>query len=150
MKGSKITAALSWAAVAAAGVAAGAGGFTFVYAKGYSYLSNKPEVCVNCHVMRDNYDGWGVSSHRGVTCNECHVPHGLVGKYAAKAESGFRHSWAFTFEDVQVIRANERSRYILNENCASCHSEMTAFICSPETRPPMDCIRCHRGAGHVF
>ena len=32
-----------------AGVAAGVGGFTFVYARGYSYLTNDPKACVNCH-----------------------------------------------------------------------------------------------------
>ncbi|MGD8720057.1 MAG: cytochrome c nitrite reductase small subunit [Candidatus Zixiibacteriota bacterium] len=150
MRGHIISAVLKWAAVAAIGAAVGLGAFTFVYARGYSYLSNDPEVCVNCHVMRDNYDSWTASSHRGETCNECHVPHGLVGKYAAKAESGFRHSWAFTFEDVQVLRANERSREMLNENCMQCHAGMTAAICANETDLPMDCIRCHSGAGHVF
>jgi cytochrome c nitrite reductase small subunit len=34
------------------GLAAGLGAFTFVYARGYSYLSNDPSACANCHIMR--------------------------------------------------------------------------------------------------
>ena len=31
------------------GVPAGIGCYTFVYAKGYSYLTNDPAACANCH-----------------------------------------------------------------------------------------------------
>ena len=34
------------------GVVVGLGTYTFVYAKGYSYLSNDPAACANCHVMQ--------------------------------------------------------------------------------------------------
>jgi cytochrome c nitrite reductase small subunit len=44
------------------GVAAGVGGFTFVYAKGASYLTNDPAACANCHVMEEHYSGWVRSS----------------------------------------------------------------------------------------
>ena len=30
------------------GLTIGIGGYTFVYAKGYSYLSNDPQACANC------------------------------------------------------------------------------------------------------
>ena len=44
------------------GIPAGIGAFTFVYAKGFSYLSTDPRACVNCHVMREHPDGFhGVS-----------------------------------------------------------------------------------------
>ncbi|MFX3828794.1 NapC/NirT family cytochrome c, partial [Streptococcus suis] len=67
------------------GIAMGAGGFTFVYGQGFSYLSNDPKACVNCHIMREQYDGWSRSSHHAVaTCNDCHTPHALIPKYASK------------------------------------------------------------------
>ena len=34
---------------ASLGVIAGIGGYTFVYAKGASYLTNDPAACANCH-----------------------------------------------------------------------------------------------------
>ncbi|MDZ4859404.1 MAG: NapC/NirT family cytochrome c [Candidatus Hydrogenedentes bacterium] len=45
------------------GVLLGVGGYTFVYAKGTSYLTNDPRACANCHVMNEQYDGWMKASH---------------------------------------------------------------------------------------
>jgi cytochrome c nitrite reductase small subunit len=39
------------------GLLVGLGLYTFVYAKGASYLTNDPAACVNCHVMNEQYDG---------------------------------------------------------------------------------------------
>ena len=76
------------------GLLVGLGGYTFVYARGYSYLSNDPTACANCHVMRDHFEAWTRASHRAVAvCNDCHTPPGLLGKYATKARNGFWHSF---------------------------------------------------------
>ena len=73
-----------------AGLTLGIGSYTFVYARGYSYLTNDPAACANCHVMRDHYAAWTRASHRSVAvCNDCHTPPGLLGKYATKAQNGF-------------------------------------------------------------
>jgi hypothetical protein len=48
--------------VALAGVSA----YTFRYAEGFSYLKTDPKACVNCHILRPQYDGWSKSSHRAV------------------------------------------------------------------------------------
>ena len=45
------------------GVALGVGAYTFVYARGASYLTNDPNACANCHIMREQLDGWIASSH---------------------------------------------------------------------------------------
>ncbi|MFW5942556.1 MAG: cytochrome c nitrite reductase small subunit, partial [Chloroflexota bacterium] len=58
-----------WLWLLVAGVAGGAvglGGFTFIYAEGASYLSDDPNACVNCHVMRDVHDAWNHGSHKAV------------------------------------------------------------------------------------
>ena len=79
------------------GLGAGLGAYTFVYAKGYSYLTNDPAACANCHVMESYYSGWLKGPHRAVAaCNDCHTPHNFVGKYATKASNGFWHSFYFT------------------------------------------------------
>ncbi len=63
------------AAAILAGAAVGLGSYTFIYAKGYSYVMNNPAACANCHVMRDHFDAWAKGSHRVVaTCNDCHTP----------------------------------------------------------------------------
>src|SRR5688572_27540350 len=81
----------------AVGLAVGIGGFTFVYAKGDSYLTDDPQACANCHVMEGQFAGWTRSSHRAVAvCNDCHTPKGFLAKYLNKSANGARHSWAFT------------------------------------------------------
>ena len=131
----------------AVGMLIGVSGYTFWYGRGYSYLSNNPETCINCHIMRDNFDSWSVSSHRNVTCNDCHLPHSLVGKYATKIEHGIRHSAAFTFENVQVIRITPKSLNHVEHNCIRCHEPMVSSILQEKQ---MSCTRCHSGVGHVF
>jgi nitrate/TMAO reductase-like tetraheme cytochrome c subunit len=42
----------------ALGVAVGVGVYTFAYARGWSYLTDDPAACANCHVMREQFDGW--------------------------------------------------------------------------------------------
>ena len=64
------TIAVSISAAMLFGVAVGLAAYTFVYAKGYSYLTNDPAACANCHVMQAQYDAWMKSSHHSVAaCN---------------------------------------------------------------------------------
>jgi cytochrome c nitrite reductase small subunit len=84
----------------ALGVCLGLGGYTFWYAQGASYLSNDPLACVNCHIMREQYDGWQKGPHHAVaTCNDCHAPHDFIPKMASKMRNGWNHSRAFTMQD---------------------------------------------------
>jgi cytochrome c nitrite reductase small subunit len=137
------------------GVAIGIGGYTFVYAEGASYLSNDPEACVNCHIMRDEFTAWQGSSHHAVAaCNDCHTPHDFVGKYWTKAEHGFRHSKGFTFQDFhEPIRMKESSERVVLRNCVRCHEMAVDDITAPwaghgAREETNDCLRCHAGAGH--
>lgn len=132
----------------AAGVVLGVGGYTFWYGGGHAYLSDDPRACVNCHIMQESYDTWRVSSHRGATCNDCHLPEAGPGKYAAKVENGFRHSWAFTFQDVQVLRITRGNLENLQGNCVRCHAALVWMIRPHELDAPAACTRCHRGVGH--
>src|SRR5262245_10480814 len=143
-------AAVSVAGLALAGLIGllvGLGAYTFDYAEGTSYLSNDPEACVNCHIMREQYDGWQKTAHHAVaTCNDCHVPHDLVGKYLAKMEHGYRHSKGFTFQDFhEPIRITEKDRRIVEANCVRCHGELVSQISGPEAA---GCTRCHSDVGH--
>lgn len=132
------------------GLTAGLGLYTFVYAKGYSYLTNNPQACTNCHVMQEYYDAWEKSGHRAVAvCNDCHTPHNLVGKYLTKTENGFFHSLAFTsgrFPDNITIR--ERDYQVTESTCRSCHSAITLAIAGPHNTKTISCIRCHFDVGH--
>jgi cytochrome c nitrite reductase small subunit len=142
----------SWITVAlgiCAGAAAGIGGFTFVYAKGWSYLTDDPAACANCHVMREQHDGWLKSSHHTVaTCNDCHTPAGFLAKYATKAENGFWHSFHFTAHSFpDPIRIRPESRSITEQACRRCHGEMAAALDGVQSERA-SCLHCHDGIGH--
>src|SRR5918994_87337 len=110
-----VSGALLAAAAAALGAALGLGGFTFIYAKGASYLSTDPAGCADCH-----------------------MPHDIVGKYAAKASNGFWHSLAFTtgrFPDPLQIKPHNRA--ITEGACRECHADVVAAIDPVKSREPI-------------
>ncbi|HNQ38777.1 MAG TPA: NapC/NirT family cytochrome c, partial [Prolixibacteraceae bacterium] len=57
-----------------AGIFTGLGLFSVYLGKAHLYLSDRPEACVNCHIMAPQYATWNHSSHREKAhCNDCHV-----------------------------------------------------------------------------
>ena len=156
MRGARLaTGAVGGAALAAAvalGAMAGLGTFTFVYARGASYHTDDPAACANCHVMQDHYAAWLKSGHRHVaTCNDCHTPHTLVGKYLTKAENGYHHSLAFTTGRFhEPIQIKTRNRAVTEQACRSCHAVIVQMIDHvPEERGGLSCLHCHADVGHM-
>jgi cytochrome c nitrite reductase small subunit len=132
---------------------AGVGSYTFLYARGWSYLTDDPAACANCHVMHEQYDAWLKGSHRAVAvCNDCHVPHDLVGKYVTKAKNGFWHSFYFTTGTFpEPIRATAGSRAIAESACRHCHASVVQAMGTPAHAGSraISCIRCHGSVGHL-
>lgn len=137
---------------AMAGVFAGTGIYTFFYAKGLSYLSNDPKACVNCHIMREQYDGWQKGSHHSfATCNDCHVPHDFFGKWFTKASNGYHHSEGFTLQNFhEPIQIKPASSRVLNANCIYCHKDYVREITAHKVAgdKAMQCVHCHDNVGH--
>ncbi len=133
------------------GLAAGLGAFTFLYARGASYLTDDPAACANCHVMRDQFDAWRKSSHQRVAvCNSCHTPPGLVRKYLVKGLNGWHHSQAFTtgrFHEPIAIKAGNLA--VTEEACRGCHFEVVQEIESHPGGGEISCVTCHRDVGHL-
>lgn len=133
------------------GLLCGLGLYTFGYARGASYLTDDPTACANCHVMREQFDGWLKSSHRpAAVCNDCHTPPGLAAKYFTKALNGVNHSLAFTsghFPDDILITA--RNRRVTEQACLKCHEDLTEAIRRPRHGSgSFNCTSCHRNVGH--
>lgn len=134
------------------GIAGGVGAFTFGYGKGWSYLSNDPAACANCHVMDGHFDSWQNSSHQHVAgCNDCHLPHDFVGKWVTKADNGFFHSLAFTLDNFhEPIRIKPRNRRVTQSACLSCHGEFVNMMLPVDPEGDMlRCIQCHSDVGHA-
>jgi cytochrome c nitrite reductase small subunit len=134
------------------GAAVGIGSYTFLYARGYSYLTNNPAACANCHVMQSHMDAWYKSSHHAVaTCNDCHAPHDApVAKMWVKARNGYNHSRAFTTGDFpEPIRITPFNRNVTEEACRYCHHDIVRAIDhGSRDEDRLACIRCHSDVGH--
>ncbi len=134
----------------AIGLSLGFGAFTFIYGRGASYLTNNPAACANCHVMQGHFNGWLQASHRSAaTCNDCHTPPGLIGKYVTKASNGFWHSVAFTSGTFQEpIRIKAGNLVATERRCRTCHAEVASVVDGPDGAEARSCVPCHRSVGH--
>jgi cytochrome c nitrite reductase small subunit len=134
------------------GVLLGIGGYTLLYAEGLSYMSDDPEVCINCHIMQPQYDSWQKSSHHAVAvCVDCHLPHDFLGKYIAKADNGWHHSKGFTLQDFhEPIMIKAPNARILQENCLACHADLVHELVGGVNGPAEEvrCVHCHVTVGH--
>jgi cytochrome c nitrite reductase small subunit len=133
-----------YAVAVLAGVMTGLSAYAFVYARGFSYFSNDPVACANCHAMRAHYDAWLRTGHHAhAACNDCHTPHAPASKYLAEARNGWNHSLRFTLQDYpDPIRIRSANAAALEANCVRCHAAMTGATGGS------GCVRCHAGAGH--
>ncbi len=132
--------------------------YLFYVSRAASYLSDKPEACINCHIMAPQYATWSHSSHREVAhCNDCHVPHNnFANKYFFKAKDGMRHATIFTLRnEPQVIFILEAGQHVVKQNCIRCHSYT---LSDPKLeamnnnfrmyREDRQCWECHREVPH--
>lgn len=132
--------------------------YLFHISKAGSYISDKPETCVNCHIMAPQYATWFHSSHREVAhCNDCHVPHNnVLNKYYFKAKDGLRHATIFTLRaEPQVIFIKDEGKEVVQNNCIRCHTELLTdskllvFTNSyHHFRSERKCWECHREVPH--
>jgi cytochrome c nitrite reductase small subunit len=132
------------------GILAGLSLFTFTYARGTSYLSDDPQACMNCHVMRDQFEAWQRSSHaRVAVCNDCHTPHSFPDKWLVKALNGWNHSVAFTLDNFhEPIRIRDLNAEVAQANCVACHQTLVSQIIDHDPDQPMICTTCHGSVGH--
>lgn len=132
--------------------------YMFYISNAPSYLSDKPETCVNCHIMAPQYATWQHSSHREhAHCNDCHVPHNnVINKFYFKAKDGLRHATVFTLRnEPQVIFIKDEGSEVVHDNCVRCH---TALITDAKLLRITDhyhlqwrekkCWDCHREVPH--
>ena len=109
------------------GLFMGLGAYSMYISKVWSYLSDEPETCVNCHIMAPQYATWNHSSHRNAaTCNDCHVPHNnIFNKYYFKGKDGLNHATLFTMRaERQAIMIGEAGKEVVKNNCIRCHTDL--------------------------
>lgn len=151
---------LKWRAVVVVllGAIVGLVVFAIYSSRAYSYLSNAPETCVNCHIMAPQYATWQHSSHREVAnCNDCHVPHDNIFRtYYFKAMDGARHASMFTLRlEPQNIFIKQAGIQVVQENCIRCHSTLITdsklLVQTEQFHSKFEerlCWDCHREVPH--
>ena len=134
------------------GLTVGLGLYTFVYARGYAYLTNNPQACANCHVMHGILRCLDqVAPPRGSGLQRLsHAPTISPASTLTKIENGFFHSLAFTsgrFPDNIFIRSRD-------ERVTEIHLPQLPRTNHHRHRRPasasntISCIRCHFDVGH--
>jgi cytochrome c nitrite reductase small subunit len=147
-------------ALIAGGIISGLALYITYTSKAWSYLSDEPSACVNCHIMAPYYATWSHSSHgRDATCNDCHVPHdNPVRKWLFKGTDGLRHAAAFTLKnEPQVIQALDESAQVIMDNCIRCHTQLNAEFVKTgridyhlaRAGQGKACWDCHRDVPHM-
>ena len=124
----------------------------------FSYLSDSPKTCVNCHIMGPQYATWFHSAHREyATCNDCHVPQDNVfHTYYFKAMDGLRHSTLFTLKmEEQAITIKNAGKIAVQNNCKRCHQNAINEIAAmnfyqQDSKHPEErrCWECHKTTPH--
>jgi cytochrome c nitrite reductase small subunit len=135
--------------------------YTFITSRAYTYLSDDPATCVNCHVMAPYYATWLHSSHgKDATCNDCHIPQdNYFNKYFVKGLNGYRHAAVFTKRtEEQAMTAIPMNSQALMNNCIRCHTQLNSEFVETgrHTWKEMQeiggsvCWDCHRDVPHTL
>ncbi len=82
-------------------------------------LTNQPTFCASCHTIKPSYDSWNRSSHKDVTCVDCHVRPGISGFIEDKIFAGIEDV-AITFFGTPTEPHNLQS-HVTSSVCISCH-----------------------------
>ncbi len=82
-------------------------------------LTNRPIFCASCHTVKPSYDSWIRSSHKDVTCVDCHVRPGISGFIQDKIFAGMEDV-AITFFGTPTEPHNLQS-HVTSSVCINCH-----------------------------
>jgi cytochrome c nitrite reductase small subunit len=142
----KLTILLAVIIALALGAAAGLGTYTFVYAKGASYLTDDPQACANCH----NHAGSPQRLDQIEPSRGCDVQRL---SYASRIDPEILHQSGariLSFAGLhhgqfhEPIQIKERSRRVTENACRKCHQDTVHDIEATTTSDTaMSCIRCH-------
>ena len=82
-------------------------------------LTNEPTFCASCHTIKPSYDSWVASSHKDVTCVDCHVRPGVHGFIEDKILAGLEDV-AITFFGTPTP-PHDLVSSVSSDVCLSCH-----------------------------
>jgi hypothetical protein len=140
------------AAAAVVALAAAAVGGVLLY-RTYDYVQHDNDFCMSCHLMRDPFDRFAQSEHRGLGCKACHQPTMVVRTQMALTQ---------ILENPEEIVTHA---HVPNAVCAECHirgnpekwrliSGAAGHRVHLESQDPtlrgLQCVQCHASSLHEF
>ena len=82
-------------------------------------LTDQPTFCASCHTIKPSYDSWTRSSHKDVTCVDCHVRPGISGFIQDKVYAGIKDV-AITFFGIPT-EPHDLQSHVYSSVCLGCH-----------------------------
>ncbi len=100
-------------------------------------LTNQPTFCASCHTIQPAYESWLTSSHKDVTCVDCHVRPGFSGFLEDKVWAGIEDV-AITFFGTPTEPHNLES-HVHSSVCLGCHRAVlrVSEVASRDLPPPV-------------
>jgi len=98
-------------------------------------LTDHPRFCASCHNIAPSYESWVKSSHKDVSCVDCHIRPSLEGWLHDKAWNGSKDIAIYLFgtpTDAHNLKATVDSQV-----CLSCHRQILRVSeVAPRDLPP--------------
>jgi cytochrome c nitrite reductase small subunit len=100
-------------------------------------LTNFPKFCASCHTIRPSYESWVASTHREVTCVDCHVRPGIGGFLHDKVYAGLKDV-AIYFLGTPTD-AHDLYGPVASEVCIGCHHAIlrVSEVATRDLPPPV-------------
>jgi cytochrome c nitrite reductase small subunit len=116
-------------------------------------LTNHPRFCASCHNIKPSYESWLTSTHKTVTCVDCHVRPGVKGFVHDKVWAGLKDVAIYVFDTP--TDAHNLQGPVATEVCLGCHQAIlrVSEIATRDLPPPVQdvgLIMSHRKHMEAF
>lgn len=119
----------------------------------WDYIEHDNEFCLSCHLMREPYEQFAESAHRGLGCKACHKP-----DLVSRSQMGLTQ----IIENPDSLGVHAE---VPNDKCESCHVEgdpdawrqiaastghRVHFESQDSAVVGLQCVGCHSSSVHEF
>jgi cytochrome c nitrite reductase small subunit len=100
-------------------------------------LTNHPAFCASCHNIRPAHETWLASTHKTVTCVDCHVRPGVEGFLHDKVYAGLKDVAIYVLG--KPTEAHNLDGPVASEVCYGCHQAIlrVSEIATRDLPPPV-------------
>lgn len=99
--------------------------FFLIFFSGYSAwnAANPEKTCASCHEINPSHETWQMSSHREISCLDCHGTAMSNGFHSLKEKSSMIFTHISKDKSNNDIRLSEKQIIETMDRCTKCHQE---------------------------